>query len=184
MYCRHCQRIDPVPLESPAALEYFKVRHLAVPEHPQPPTRTPRQQRWRMAGTVAVLAAFGGFGALIDHSMSADASTTHAGSSAVAAARPTYDTDEFEALRNACGKPAGYSDKDGAAFGGKGAVQREVKYPRMDFLFLRNTQDAKAWTLTGAFPAHGDAVIDRTHALKLMPCLGGLHFQVGLRDEQ
>jgi hypothetical protein len=184
-YCPACQRVDPVPLDSPGATEYFRSRGQVGPAQPVPPKLTAEQQRWKVIATAVILLVLAGAGGLIDYLSSRDdhaAATTTA--VAPTAASKVYTVDEYAALKQACGNPGFWTDKvQPEAVGGKGGVQRDVKYRRAEFFFLRNNE-SPVWTLTGAFPIHGDDTLDHEQATKLMPCLSKVHFQVALRDDQ
>lgn len=185
-YCPACQRIDPVPLASPAAAEFFRARGHVAPVDPAPPKPTTRQLRLRMAGAFALLLSLACFGMFCDHQWNeAMAPAPAAASKPATPAKTVHTVDEFAALAQACGSPVSFRDKPQSEIvGGKGGVRREAKYRRAEFWFLRNQEDARAWTLTGAFPAHGDDTLDHPHALELMPCLAKVHFEVGLRDDE
>ena len=182
MYCPACQRIDPAPLESPVSGEYFRARGIPPPQQPVPPTPTQKQLRLRMGLSAALVVGLLSFGIFLDHEVEGGSSPSPAVAAPVVAKTETHTVDEFAALTSACGQPVSRRDKDASAYGGRNGRELDVRYRRVDFLFLRNTQDSPAWTLTGAFPHSSDDTIDHEHALQLMPCLRKVHFQVALRD--
>jgi hypothetical protein len=106
------------------------------------------------------------------HSMQSDHSERVQAASVSALADAPQAADEAAALIIACGKPKLDSQKVSPSE--VGAMNRTVKYARVEFSFMKDQKDA--WTMTGAFWPHGDDALTVAQVAPVMPCAQKVHF--------
>lgn len=97
-----------------------------------------------------------------------------------------YKTDELNLLTAACGQPSSDKQTDASAYGGSNAVMRVLIYKKQnaEFQFLKNSVDALAWTMVGAFKAHGDDnVLSPEELHRWMPCTQQVEFHTSAWTE-
>lgn len=103
---------------------------------------------------------------------------TYRPTAATIANNPSTIDGEAAALVASCGNPVRVLPLRSVADAGPGATHMRVRYPRIEFLFFKDSATTPQWVLAGSFRISDGTRMLGSDARKTMPCIANLKFQL------